>query len=718
MAWLNNTAAKCELTINGEDYSQNFLSAQITDSSAINTGAVFTTGTIQLAEIPGGKSLTDYSNTKFGRGKIVRISLTINGEKKRHPRGYLLIIKSSYNMENRTVTLEVGCKLQMRQLTDDPSGLESQTIFPLPGENPDDQNEPTFSDLVSAVATEGKFLWQNNGGAIHKKTFFGSDGFGSNKAPASWVSVRDYTALSCAPLSAGSAIPDEIRVSYSWNEENDTSGEGGTGTDPETGKPMEEDTSESSYWLEHPANIKTIQKVCTTRVDGTRECKEVAINAAKQTFNVKKDTSSIRRYGGPGGSVSSESEITRGPAVEMQGSYYAELYAYRVARAGGGRVSLEGLNTIVQTKRERTYTYGSGGEVLQTVEKQYKNMIGAMTQNDWRAGNSQTGEVFDPEDPPTGANRGFLTSPPTSRMYLESQTTVTYQYFDDRTIEFTEQLQSSAQCNGVGIYPPKGGRSLQNIDATNNGVRATTKRTSMGGLLNPTQPPRNPGGVTYTTKSDVYVDESRKYNPTSAGSIVLSTTMPYTIPNATENELRNLAANYAKVMRNQMEGDAAGIRVAETMRPEVWSNYSPGMAFSFYDTQKDELIKLRMNATGWAIAPGQAIFSTEGCFIGRSNGTVSIPSNVNAPQFNEAYQKVEQKKTQVEQKEQELTDVNASIAAKNALLQEIEDEKQSRTEPDDPTQIFDVIVVQVPEFIVTTGAPPADEVFDVTVAEP
>jgi len=402
----------------------------------------------------------------------------------------------------------------------------------------------------------------------------------------------------------------------------------------------------------------------------------------------------------------------------MQGSYYAELYAYRLARSGGKSARLEGLNTIVQNKRERTYEYGSGGEVLRTVEKQYRNMIGAMTQNDWRAGNSQTGEVFDPEDPPTGANRGFLTSPPTSRMYLASQTTVTYQYFDDRTVEITEQLQSSAQCNGVGIYPPSGGRSLQNINADNNGVKSVTKRTSMGGLLNPEQPPRNPGGRTTVSKSAVYVDESRKYSSTSAGSIVLATTMPYTIPNATENELRALAANYAKVLRNQLEGDAAGIRVAETMRPEVLGSYYPGMPFSFYDRQKDQLIKLRMNATGWAIAPGQAIFATEGCFIGRSNGTVTIPENVPPVRVSECLEQVAAKQEEVIQKREEL--VRAQVACEDValLLQDIEDEQQRRTEPDTPTQIFDVLVVQVPEFVVTTGAPSADQVFDVTVAEP
>jgi len=713
MAWLNNTAATCTITIDGVDYSQELVSVQITDSSAINVGAVFSTAQLTLKELPGQSRLEDYSNKKFARGKTILIDITLAGVTRRHPRGHLQTIKSTYNMEDRSLSLEAGCKLTMRNLTDDCSGLESLTIFPLPGEGENDENDPTFTDLVQAVATEGKFLWQDNSGDILKSTFFGGDGFGSNKEGAAWVSVRDYTALAVAPLSAGSAVPDLIKVSYNWNEANQTE----TGEDPVTGKPTEEDTTESTYWLEHPANIKTIQRVCTTYVDGVRSCKEVAINSARKTFSVQKTSSSIRRYGGPGGAVSSESEITQGPAVEMAGGYYAELYAYRTARNNGKSAQLEGLQTIIQTKRERTYTYGSGGEVLQTVEKQYKNMLAAMTQNDWRAGNARTGEVFDPESPPRSSTRGFLTSPPSTTLYLDSITTVTYQYFDDRTVELTENLRSSAQCNGVGIYPASGPRIVQNIDADNNGVATTTKRTSMGGLLNPVQPPRNPGGVTYTSKSAVFEDESRKYYGTSEGNVTLQTTIPYSLPGKSENELRSLAANYAKVLRNQLEGDAAGIRVAETMRPEIF-DYYPGMPFTFYDRIEEKVVKLRMNATGWAIAPGQAVFSTEGCFIGISNGTVNIPSNVDAPTFNAAFAQVSQKRQQVEKKEEELDQATASLEAKTLLLQEIEAEQQNRTEVDDPDQVFDVLVVQVPEFIVTTGAPQPDEVFDVTVAEP
>ena len=58
MAWLNNTAATCTLTIDGEDYSQELIGAQKTDSSAINTGAVFTTASFTLPWLGLGLALT------------------------------------------------------------------------------------------------------------------------------------------------------------------------------------------------------------------------------------------------------------------------------------------------------------------------------------------------------------------------------------------------------------------------------------------------------------------------------------------------------------------------------------------------------------------------------------------------------------------------------------------------------------------------------------
>lgn len=620
MAWLNNTTAAITLTIGSEDYSDNIISIQITDQSVVNNGAMLTTGTVNLGEGPGESRLEDYAKTKFPRNTLVEIDLTIDGVTKRHPRGHLYVLDSTWDPEGRQQQIAVGCLLSLFNATDNIEELRSLTAFEMP-------EDAGFSELASSIAAEGKFLWQDGQGDLHKIDFFGDDGLGSNKVSAKWVSVRDYTALSSAPLGGGTPVPDTIKMTYSWQE---------TGDEPEDpdgddGKPMEQDSTESVYWLEHPARLQREQTVCTDKPTGGRTCKQVVVNDAKATFSVKKTVQSQRRYNGPGGSVGTEVSITKGVACEVQGSYFAERYSWELARANYNDtgIRLKGLNEVIQERTERTYTYGTGGEVKKTVQKSYKNIIGAMTQNDWRSGIGQTEASYDPGGPsPTAGTRGFLTTLPDDVLYLDTITTTEYLYYDDKTVEETTTLKSSAKCNDVGIYPPTGPRILQDISAENNGTEEFSRRTSAGGLLNPDQPPRN-GGSNKVTRSATFTQESSKYVPTAAGSVTYTGTIPYTSPEWTEEESREITAWYTKHLQAFIEGDAAGIRVAEAMRPEIF-DYYPGMPFSYYDRQNEKLVKLRMNGTGWAMSATDCVMSTDGIFIGVSNGTVDIGSNVPA----------------------------------------------------------------------------------------
>jgi len=701
MSWLNNTQAEIAITIDGTDFSPEFTGGQITDGSAINTGAVLTSGTLNFAELPLEANelpkLEDYQKSKFGRGKVVIITIKRGGSEWRHPRGYLYIIDSTYDMEARELSIDVGCLLTLHNITDEIGSLSSLTDFTLPGDSDADVEVATFRDLLQAIAAEGKFIWQKNDGSIEKREFFRSgpgddqaDGMGSAKEPGLWTSVRDETALAVQPLSNGSPVPDQIKVTYSWEV---SEGDGDSDVDPETGYPIETDYTESTYYLEHPANIKKIQTICTTNPQGIRTCREVSINAAKEQLSVIKNTESIRYYGGPGGSVSTEITITKGPAVEMNGGYYGELYAFQLARAGGdsSQVNLGGVDQIIQTKTQRDYEYGPGGEVLKQVDRQFKNYLGAMTQNDWRSGSAEGG-LFEPESPLQVANRGFLTdiNSITSSLYLDRITTTTYDYYDDKTVQFEETLTSSAACNGVGIYPPTGDRVLVDIGADKNGVRTTVKRTSSGGLLNPDQPIRNPGTANVTTKSAVYVDETSKYPTTPAGAIVLSTNIPYSQPGLSESEAREVAANYARILRSQLEGDSAGIRIAEQMRKEllgpelnagssnVASAYFPGMPFTYHDRTYDATLKLRMNSTGWALAQGESIFSTEGCLVGRSNGQVTDPVNVDAATLVEAFKPVAQQQGIISTLQEELQAISDDCQAKADLMAQVDAELAGR----------------------------------------
>ena len=511
----------------------------------------------------------------------------------------------------------------MYGITDNVEPLKSQTVFEL-------GDECKFSDLNDALIMESKYIYVDRYGLIQKKSFFDGDGLGSNLAPPSWVSVRDHTAISSQPLGVGGIVPDKILITYTWLEAPGTGGGDGLDED-ESGTRYNEDISESYYWLEHPANLKRKQKVCGTDYLGVKTCEVNEIYDGKRTFSVTKTVTDRTYYGGPGGSTSEQTTVTVGPQVELNGSYFGELYSFELARARGNPsgIQMQGLGNVTQGYQEKTYEYGGGGEVTKTIDKSYKNMINAMTATDWRSGTLPSFESSNPFSTVSGGTqRGFLTQLPTGQFYMHQQVTTEFEYYDDRTIETTTTLTSSADCNNTGIYPKEGARILQNLDATANGVETKTRRTSLSGLANPTQPDRiGDGTAGLVTKSATVEDISTRYFPTDAGEVVSELQVPYQVDTDTEETARRRAIDYATYTRNLIEGDSAGIRVAEAMRPEIFGTF-PGMPFAFYDRTVSKVVRLRMNACGWAVSQTDAIMSTDGVFCGISNGTVNIGSNI------------------------------------------------------------------------------------------
>jgi len=619
MGWVNNSAVKAILKVNNVDLSSTFVSYQVSDSSIVMGGIVSTVGSVVLREGRGTPSLQDYTKEKFARGIPVRLDLEIDGSVKRHPRGTLLVLDSGYNTEERSVILEVGCLLTLYAMTNNIENIKNHTSFELP-------KGAGFSELSSALQAENQFIYVDKDGVIQKRNFFGNDGQASIKDEAQWLSIRDQTALSASPLGVGNPVPDKIVITFSWVED---SGRDEGDTD-DSGNPVDQDITESHYFLEHPANIYGKTTICQPTPDGNQQCADFIQQDAKRTFGVTKTNRNQRHYGATGGSTSSEVSITEGPAVELNGSYYAERYSWEVARASGDAakeaVNPRGLENIVQDRREKTYEYGSAGEVVKTHEYHFRHLLNAMTQQDWRAsGNTPTNAATSPTQPATQVMRGFLTEIPDG-LFLSQVSITSWEYFDDRTVETRETITSTATCGQTGIYSKGGDRELLEIGAYENGVKTTEVRTSRGGLVNPDQTPRNPGGVPVNTKSDTVIDNSYKYTPTSAGSILQNYTVPFVVTSQTQSEARSMAVAYASNMRWALEGDAAGIRIAETMRSEIF-NYFPGMPFSFYDPTEGVLIKLRMNACSWGVNDKSGLFSTDGIFIGKSNADVTLGNN-------------------------------------------------------------------------------------------
>jgi hypothetical protein len=114
---LNLSARKIQILIGGVDFSSCLISFQGSDDHVTSGNGLITfNGQIVLGKSHGfTESLDDRKNpTRFCRGVQVLINISnTSGILQRHPRGSLRILKSSYDDENKRLTLELGDLIQL-----------------------------------------------------------------------------------------------------------------------------------------------------------------------------------------------------------------------------------------------------------------------------------------------------------------------------------------------------------------------------------------------------------------------------------------------------------------------------------------------------------------------------------------------------------------------------------------------------------------------------
>ena len=240
MSYIVNQARVHSLTIGGVDYTSALTSWVASDASANNNGFITTSGSLVLGAYSGGPDVEDYDRNDFKRGVPVVLTMANpDGTTYRHPRGLLYIISTSYSVENESLNVEIGCRLALAQIMDDPSTTVDLSPIPL------DPAQKQLSNISAAFATAGKYLYQDNQGNLVSGTFFDGDSE-AGVAPGVWTSILGVTALSASPLAGTGAIPDKINLSYSVPQ--------GTVANDQKGK-IDTTTTTSYYWVDYPASL-------------------------------------------------------------------------------------------------------------------------------------------------------------------------------------------------------------------------------------------------------------------------------------------------------------------------------------------------------------------------------------------------------------------------------------------------------------------------------
>lgn len=633
MSYLINTARASSLTINGVDYTQNLISWTCSDNSAVKNGLITTDGTLSLGTVPGS-SLEDYDRNKFRRGQKIILEVTYPDQTTiRHPRGLLYVIGVSYSPESETLEIEMGCRIALATISDETDSLKN-----LPSAKLDPARQNDISNISAALAAEGKVAYQDNSGNLQVVDFFGND-TGSSFDQGSWVSVLGETTLAVSPLAGSSPLPDGIKISYQVPAEAGNIVDEEDQSNQDSPNKLQLDSTESYYFLTYPAVIyqrvgdgrlpsdvkpgsvpSAIDSGCGNTPDqpgdnGQGSCNDnYSLVQSPQVIPAYKIQESRTEYKGPGGQVSSRYSEVRGPAIEANQQYYADKYAYcryvwATACQPNGGCGLDGLEEILLGYVVQTNNYGSAGQVVSTITDTYIPTLAGAQPFDWRSG-VQDGAPVDFRTLSTTTM--YRSQRRVEEFSKEGNTNVT------TTLTYTSSTAQQSGIRGGGIDALQGQLTKE--------IRKSTTITGSSVL------PDTVNAVETTTIDKVFLQPlfpgTYVTPPPESGPYYLDETLPVPILLETESEIDSFVKKYAKVLSLFAKGDSLGLQIAESLRKEIATSWRPGVAFRYCDPSKSKISAMRMDATSWSVTKEESLMATSGLWIGFSNGTLSMPSNL------------------------------------------------------------------------------------------
>jgi hypothetical protein len=115
---LNLSSRKYQLTVNGADCSKLIQKFDVADEKVSENGLMLCTGEVILIDGPGSfsESLDSEINGRWARGNLVTLDIANSaGSLARHPRGYLRILSSDYDVFKQVLTIKLGDELVLRR---------------------------------------------------------------------------------------------------------------------------------------------------------------------------------------------------------------------------------------------------------------------------------------------------------------------------------------------------------------------------------------------------------------------------------------------------------------------------------------------------------------------------------------------------------------------------------------------------------------------------
>lgn len=644
MSYLINQAREFFITVNGVDYSDYLLDFQVSDDTCEMNGLVKTTGAVVFSTYGPSPVVEDYGRDNFKRGHVVILDVRLpDGSIVRHPRGYLYVVSTIYNPEQNTLAVELACRLGLAALTD-----EVDALLPLVPIDLEVAGQ-SLANVSGSFVADGKYLFQDNTGALVSNLYFDGDGYGT-AAPGEWVSVLGGTSLANSPLASNSGIPDEIEISYSIPA--------GALNSDQSGKIDISETT-SYYYVSYPAivfvrknttqtsstvgGVTIITYVGNILPSGTSpkppttdsgcgdydtppdpggggdvvSCSDLYETVQQVTYvpavRVERTTT---YYRGPGGQVDYIVSETYGPAIEANSQYYADKYSFCRFSFGGscipnGGCPLEGLQNILLQRTETRNYFGTGNQLVRTVTDQFVPILSGAQPTDWRA--STVG----------GTSRSFSTLNETSLYRVQRQESRYYTEGTNTNVE-EQDTYNSITSRGSGIST--GG----SIDALN-GIKTMTRRISTTITTLPLNPDiiNSPTTQTIEKKKTITLYSTRyTASPGEAGPLIKKVQIPVPILSDNAATISGIIDRFSDYTERFTKGVSFGTVIVEGLREDIVTNWRPGMPFRYYDPYNNKLSAMRMDACTWSVKPEGMVVGMNGIWIGDTDGTVTFPSNL------------------------------------------------------------------------------------------
>lgn len=678
------------LTIGGEDVTDQLVSFTVSDSSASGNGTITTSGVVVLGQRPGTSNIADYARREYKRGLPVILDMQEpGGSVYRHPRGYLYVVSSSYDVEGDQLSIQIACRISLAYLTDQPE--EFLPLVPIPL----DSTRKTMQNVSASFQSAGQVLWQDNQGDIQSNRFFGDDNT-EGVEPGEWVSVLGVTAIQSQVAASSGAIPDSIKLSYQVP----------TGALNEDGTGRVDTTTEvSNYFVNYPAvNYERIPEggggtggggsggvsLCTGPncggfsddgdCGGRSPCYSTTTRSAIPSNNTIASSSSSTSFttfgsapvGGcgntppppPGSVVDPPPDPTSPPPPVSCDELWETVNVPTYLAAKRTSTSITEYKAV-GAQVSRSYREQNGPAV--EVNNQYwsdkfaycRNLYGRACRpngdcpyegmenilqsyseqlNYYGTANELVKTVTDtyyttlsaaqPHNWRSGIENGIAQDFRTmslTDMYRANRVIVEYRQEDNINYEKTTNYDSVTS-RSSGI-----GGGLSVIDALA-GIVTSSLRASSSTATNPLRPDSVNSGSTSTEEIETVLllpgGQGYLSNPEEAGPYEEEESIPVPLLFETAEEIESAVDHYSEYITRMVAGQSRAIQVGESLRSDIVTGWRPGMPFRYVDEGAGVILGMRMDACSWGVTQGESGVATTGIWTGNSSGTYVPGENV------------------------------------------------------------------------------------------